>query len=119
MQEVSFESVTAGWKEQPKGPVQTLVMQYGEPDEATSERLIWHNNGPCKRTELSNGEIPHTFPEPHHDSLLQAIAYRVPAGIVSQVLAFDGSVVVERTRANWPQRNTRNILSAFYSPPGR
>ncbi len=35
------ETLTAGWKEQPKSLAQKLVKQYGEPNEATSERLIW------------------------------------------------------------------------------
>jgi hypothetical protein len=104
MQKVSVETLTAGWKQQPKGLAQKLVKQYGEPNEATSERLVWHKNGPWKRTELLNEEIPHNFPEPHHDSLLQAIPYRVPAGLVRQVFEFDGSVVVERTRGEMAAR---------------
>jgi hypothetical protein len=44
------------------------------------------------------------FPEPHHDSLLQAISYRVPSGLVSKLLQYDGSVVVERTRGELAAR---------------
>ena len=95
MQKVSVETLTAGWKQQSKGLAQKLVKQYGEPNEATSDRLVWHNNGPWKRTELLNEEIPHSFPEPH-DSLLQAIPYRVPPELVSQRLdhqSFSSSVL--------------------------
>jgi hypothetical protein len=98
------EDVIANWKEQPKKIAAQLIEQYGQPDEVTSERLVWHSNGPWKRSELINKEIPHNFPEPHHDSLLQTISYRVPPEIVSQLLKYDGSVVVERTRGELAAR---------------
>jgi len=98
------EDVIANWKDQPKKIGKKLIEQYGQPDEITNERLVWHQNGPWKRSELINEEIPHHFPEPHHDSLLQAIAYRVPPEATSQLLQFDGSVVVERTRGELAAR---------------
>lgn len=45
-----------------------------------------------------------TFPSPHHDSLLQAIPYEVPPERVSELLRFDGSVVVEGTRGELAAR---------------
>jgi hypothetical protein len=104
MHERSVEDVIAHWKNQPRKIAEKLIDQYGQPDEVTSERLVWHKNGPWKRSELINEEIPHNFPEPHHDSLLQAISYRVPRGMVSKLLQYDGSVVVERTRGELAAR---------------
>jgi hypothetical protein len=104
MPEDRIEAVIAAWKEQPKKLARKLVQQYGQPNEITSERLVWHDNGPWKRTELLNEEFAHNFPEPHIDSLLQAIPYRVPPELVSDVLKFDGSVVVERTRGELAAR---------------
>jgi hypothetical protein len=104
MNEILATNVSANWKEQPQNLARKLIAQYGAPDEVTRERLVWHNNGPWKRSELINEEIPHNFPEPHHDSLLQAISYRVAPELVSQLLQFDGSVVVERTRGELAAR---------------
>jgi hypothetical protein len=104
MYEHSVEDVIAHWKNQPRKIAEKLIDQYGQPDEVTSERLVWHQNGPWKRSELINEEIPHNFPEPHHDSLLQAISYRVPPGMISKLLQYDGSVVVERTRGELAAR---------------
>ena len=104
MQEHNVEDVIANWKDQPKKIAKKLIDQYGQPQEVTNERLIWHNNGPWKRSELINEEIPHHFPEPHHDSLLQSIPYRVPPEITSKLLRFDGSVVIERTRGELAAR---------------
>ncbi|MGH7928808.1 MAG: hypothetical protein ACREQV_13550 [Candidatus Binatia bacterium] len=114
MHEHHVADVVANWKEQPRKIAQKLIKQYGVPDEVTSDRLIWHNNGPWKRTELINEEIPHKFPEPHYDSLLQVIPYRVPPQASSELLKFDGSIVVERTRGELAARcddETANYLA--------
>ena len=42
--------------------------------------------------------MPHNFPKPHTDLLEQFVDYRVPVARVSDVTAYDGSVVVERTK---------------------
>jgi hypothetical protein len=104
MQEHAAEDLIAQWKEQPKEIARKLIGQYGQPDEATIKRLVWHSKGPWKRSELINEEIPHNFPEPHKDSLLQVIPYRVPPEFAGKLLQFDGSVVIERTRGELAAR---------------
>lgn len=92
------EQVIKGWKEKPQQVAREMLKKYGAPQEVTEQRLIWHDNGPWKRTELINEEIDHQFPMPHKDMLLQAIAYEVPADKFDDLAAFDGSVIAERTR---------------------
>ena len=104
MQAPKIEDRIEKWKEQPKKIARQMIGLYGQPDEITDRRLIWHNNGPWKRSVLINEEIPHRFPEPHHDSLLQSIAYRVPPEVATQLLQFDGSIVIERTRGELAAR---------------
>jgi hypothetical protein len=52
-------------------------------------------------TEIVNEEIPHRFPEPHMDPLLQTINYRVPPDKFDELAHYDGSVIAERTKARW------------------
>ena len=59
MAEQRVEEIIANWKAQPKKIARKLIAQYGEPNEVTSQRLIWHHNGTWKRSELLNEEIPH------------------------------------------------------------
>lgn len=92
------EKVLQDWKEHPHKVAQDIMRKYGPPDEVTEQRLIWHNNGPWKRTELINEEIDHKFPLPHKDMLLQVIDFKVPADKFDDIAEFDGSVIVERTR---------------------
>lgn len=92
------EQVMKDWKEKPRKVAQDMMRKYGPPDEVTAERMIWHDTGPWKRTELINEEIDHKFPLPHKDMLLQVVDYDVPADKLDDIAAFDGSVIVERTR---------------------
>ncbi len=86
------------WMDEPKKAADYMVDKYGPPDELTSERMIWHNNGPWKTSILTNEEIPHNFPMAHHDMLLQIIDYRVPVDMFDEVADYDGSVIIERTK---------------------
>lgn len=88
----------ASWKAKPKEVAETMIAKYGQPHEVTANRLIWHNNGPWKFTELVNEEIPHDFPMPHKDMLLQMIDYRIEPAKADELLAYDGSLILERTK---------------------
>ena len=74
---------------------------------AISRSFYWHYPGVWKRTEVVNEEIPHNFPLPHTDMLLQAIDYPVPPGIFDELAAYDGSVIAERTKGELAARCDR------------
>ena len=48
-----IDRLLANWSEQPKGTVYSLISKYGLPNEASTERMIWINNGPWKRTVVT------------------------------------------------------------------
>ncbi|MBA3388810.1 MAG: hypothetical protein H0U02_05505 [Rubrobacter sp.] len=95
---LSADQVIAGWKATPQGLAKKMLAKYGEPQEITTSRLIWHNNGPWKYSELVNEEIPHDFPVPHKDMLYQAISYKVDPDEADELLQYDGSIILERTK---------------------
>lgn len=101
---VSVEQMIAAWKSKPQEVARTMLAKYGLPQEATPMRLIWHRTGPWKRTEVINEEIPHNFPKPHMDMLLQAIDYPVPPDKFDELAAYDGSVIAERTKGELASR---------------
>jgi hypothetical protein len=45
-----------------------------------------------------NEEIPHEFPVPHKDVFRQVIDYKVDPGKADEILEYDGSVILERTK---------------------
>jgi hypothetical protein len=108
------EQIIQGWGKVAQKSAHNTIKKYGAPNEAAPSRLIWYNNGPWKRTIVYRDEIPHNFPAPHVDVLEQVINYKVPVEKVSDLAAFDGSVIVERTKGEVAARcdlEAANFLS--------
>lgn len=91
------EQAIASWKPAPKDAAEKMIKKYGQPAEVTSMRLVWHDNGPWKFTEVMNKEIEHNFPIPHKDAMHQAVSYRIDPDDAGDILKFDGSVILNRT----------------------
>jgi hypothetical protein len=89
--------IIGGWPEQSREAAKLVIDAYGEPDEASGSQLVWHKPGPWKRIVATKTYYDHHFPAPHIDSVESFIDYRVPPEKVSELAAFDGSVIVERT----------------------
>lgn len=85
------------WPEESREAALLVIDQYGEADEITDSYLVWHGPGPWKRIVASKAFFDHNFPTPHIDSVESVIDYRVPPEKFSDLAAFDGSVIVERT----------------------
>lgn len=85
------------WPAESKEAAQLVLDRYGEPQETSETRLTWYNAGPWKRIVAQKAFFRHDFPAPHTDSVESVIDYRVPPEKVSELAAFDGSVIVERT----------------------
>jgi hypothetical protein len=94
----NVDRIISKWKKTPQEVARKMIAKYGQPQEASSMRLIWHNNGPWKQTEVVNEEIPHSFPKAHPDLLKQTISYQVPEDKFDELAEYDGSVIVERTK---------------------
>lgn len=94
----------AGWSQASRMAAEEMQRKYGAPDEVTPTMLVWHDNGPWKRTVISRDETPHSFPAPHPDVMEQVIAYRVPPEMFDELARYDGSVIVERTKGEMSAR---------------
>ncbi len=94
----TVETMISDWPKMARSAAEEIVRKYGMPNEATPSRLTWFDNAPWKRTTVLRDEIPHNFPQPHTDVVEQAIPYQVPLEKVAEVLEFDGSLVIERTK---------------------
>lgn len=92
------ERIIARWSEPPKQIARQMLDKYGLPNEATPTKLFWYRNGPWKRTEVTSEVVAHNWPAPHTDFLTQTIDYRVPSDKADDVVAFDGSIIVDRTK---------------------
>lgn len=91
------DKIIAAWANRPRLGAVEMMAKYGAPQEATSQRLVWHNAGPFKRIMVMNLETPHDFPLPHVDYMEHTIAYNVPQDKVGDLIAFDASSTINRT----------------------
>lgn len=99
-----YLQIVANWPATSREVATVVVAKYGPPDEATPTMLVWQKRGPWKRTMLSRDPVMHNFPGPHPDLLEQVIDYRVPPEKFSELAAYDGSVIVERTKGELSAR---------------
>jgi hypothetical protein len=88
----------AAWPERTRQLAARLITKYGPPTESTERRLTWYGKAPWKRTTLYREEVQHNFANAHKDVLEQTINYRVPVDKVAALVAFNGSLIVSRTR---------------------
>jgi hypothetical protein len=88
----------AAWPEKTRQLAAKLITKYGPPAEASEHQISWYKNGPWKRSTLYREEVHHNFANPHEDVLEQVVAYKVPADKLALLAAYNGSVVVNRTR---------------------
>jgi len=96
--DASLDEILDEWDDDPAGVARKVIDKYGKPDGVTPKRLIWYDNGPWKRTVMRPDGADHAFPDHHVDYLEQVIEYRVPTDRTDEIIKFDGSVTIRRTR---------------------
>lgn len=96
--------VADGWPGESREAAQLVIEKYGDPDEATDSVLIWNARGPWKRITAYRDFDSHNFPAPHNDAVESFLQHAVPSEKASEVVEFDGSVVINRTRGELSAR---------------
>ncbi len=91
------KGLISNWPVKTQEVANTTMAKYGAPNEVTGTMLVWHNNGPWKKTIIHKEPVQHNFPMPHVDLLEQFVDYSVPADRFDQMAMYDGSVVIART----------------------
>ncbi|MDZ4807177.1 MAG: hypothetical protein SGI96_02800 [Bacteroidota bacterium] len=98
------KEIISGWPAKTQEVATTMMTKYGAPNEVTGTMLVWHNNGPWKKTIIHKEPVQHNFPMPHVDLLEQFVDYSVPADKYDQMALYDGSVVIARTAGEMSAR---------------
>ena len=75
-----------------------MIRKYGTPYEATPTMLVWQYNGPWKRTVVHKEGARHNIPHKHADVLEQTIDAKVQIDRYQEIIKFDGSIMINRTR---------------------
>lgn len=96
--QAAASSLIMHWPGRSRRLAYALIEKYGTPHEATPSMLIWHYNGPWKRTVVHRDGVNHNVPYSHIDILEQTVDTRIRPSLASEVIQFDGSVLIDRTR---------------------
>ncbi len=80
----------ASWSSQHKEIIQGLITKYGQPNERTSDSLIWHNNGPWAKTVVKRDSM--------NKPLIQSASVNVPAEKMGDVSLFNKNLVVDGSK---------------------
>jgi hypothetical protein len=71
---VRAQTVISDWPERSRALAETLLQEYGAPDETGPSRLSWSNRNPWRKVEVERDSLDPARPT----GLLQSVAYDVP-----------------------------------------
>lgn len=100
----SVRRATSTWHPAAQEAVTYMIDKYGPPAELTASMAVWNETGPWKRSIVYAQAVQHDFPMPHPDVFEQFIDYRAPTDRYDELAAYDGSVIVERTKGEMSAR---------------
>ena len=106
--------LTSGWPEGSTIAAREIIQKYGDPQEVTSESLIWRNVAPFKKIIVHKSTFNHRFPLMHQDSLEHVVDYKAPTNKVDDIWRYNGSVSLDRTKGQmsaFGENEAMNILS--------
>lgn len=109
-----LERILARWDPKASTVARQMIQKYGRPDEVSSGRVIWHDKGPWKRTEVANELVRHDLPALHDDVLTQVVRYQVPAEITDELAKFHPGILIDRAKGELSVRCVRedaNLLA--------
>lgn len=106
------EKVSAGWSETPRLAARLLIGRYGPPDLVGSSRMIWHGNGPWKRTIVRDLPRPYAGAADEELGVIeQAVAYNVTPEQAAGVSPFSPRLTFDSARMEMSSRSDREELN--------
>lgn len=108
------QSLTKGWPDSSMTAAKEMVSKHGEPNETTSQTLIWRNVAPFKRIVVHRTVYNHRFPLLHQNALEHVVDYKAPENKVQDIWKYNGSIVLDRTKgemSSFAENEAMNILA--------
>jgi hypothetical protein len=107
----TLSKYTSGWPEASQKAARMMIEKYGEPSESTDRMLVWRDQAPFKRITVTKEETEHKFPILHKDVIEHVIDYRPKTDKVDDVVKFDGSIYIDRTRGEMSARCDQEAMN--------
>jgi len=106
------ERVSGGWSEKPRLAARLLIARYGPPDLIGSSRMIWHGNGPWKRTIVRDLPRPYAGAAEEELGIIeQAAAYNVTREQAAAVSPFSPRLAFDPARMEMSSRADREEVN--------
>ncbi|MDP3541972.1 MAG: hypothetical protein Q8T11_05825 [Elusimicrobiota bacterium] len=100
------EKVSAGWSEAPRLAARLMMSRYGPPDLIGSSRMLWHGNGPWKRTIVRDLPRPYARADEEEQGIIeQAVAYNLTPEQVAGVSPFSPRLTFDSARMEMTSRS--------------
>lgn len=110
--------LTKGWPEASVNAAKEMVAKYGDPQEITSDSLIWRNVAPFKKIIVHKEVYSHRFPLLHQNSLQHVVDYRGMESKINDIWKYNGSVTLDRTKgemSSFAENEAMNILALNFA----
>lgn len=92
-------NVLSQWKNQePVSYVKHLQKFFGNPDEATPNRVVWYAKDGFKRIEVLDEYILHSSPEPHYDYVYSYVDLKVPHKLSNILAESSESILIDHLK---------------------
>lgn len=88
----------AGWPLQNVAAAVATYARYGMPDEFHADALVWHENGPWKRTCVLREVVAHRWPVPHLDVIAQVVDHAIVPDRLGALARFHGGILSDRAK---------------------
>jgi hypothetical protein len=88
----------SSWPAESQAAGRFALDKYGTPDTWSSDMFHWYDAGPWALMTVSAKAADHDWPVPHKDMFEQGVHFKVPDAKLSELAAFDGSIMVDKTK---------------------
>lgn len=107
-------SLTKGWPDASITAAKDIIEKYGDPQEVTSDSLIWRNVAPFKRIVVHKVTYNHRFPLMHQNAVEHVVDYKAPVNKIDDLWKYNGSIVLDRTKgemSSFADNEAMNVLA--------
>lgn len=94
----TIEVFLDSWPDETRAIAREVVEKYGEPDESTTTRLIWHARGPWQEIVVYRDFVEHAYPARHIDAFEGTLRFKLTASEVANLARFNGCISCCQTR---------------------
>jgi len=106
------ERVSAGWAERPRLAARLMMTRYGAPDVVGMSRMIWHGNGPWKRTIVR--DLPRRYAGAHDEDLgviEQTVSYKATPEQAATLASLGGRLTIDVAAMEMSSRSDREEVN--------